>query len=328
MTNRPQMRAIVITEGGGPEVLQIQSIDKPVPEPGWILIRVRAFGINRCEIDLRRILPQGSFPRILGVEAVGEVEEAPTGELAKGSVVATVMGFLQSQFWGSYAEYICVPLEQTVVLQTALDWRTLGALPQMFHVAWCSLVEALQVRSSDRLLIRGGSTSVGLAATAIARNQGLFVVATTRDYRHKQPFGAGEAFYWLDDPGRIAELVVEKLPLKFDKVLDLIGARTMVDSMHCVKEQGGVVCMAGTVGGATLVNLFSPIGHIPNGVHLTSFRGDANSFRRVPLQSLVDAVAMGKIPVHIARSFAFEEIADAHRFVEENHGAGKVVITL
>jgi len=170
MTAPTTMRAAVIRQAGGPEVLQLESRPVPRPDEGQVLIQVKAFGLNRSELFTRRGLsPSVPFPRILGIEAVGIVADAPGGGFAVGDIVATAMGGMGRQFDGSYAEYVCVPAIQVQKINTALPWETLGAMPEMLQTAWGSLFNALQLKERDRLLIRGGTTSVGLAAAAIAK---------------------------------------------------------------------------------------------------------------------------------------------------------------
>src|SRR6516225_18876 len=128
----PDMKAAVMYEPGGPEVLQIERWPIPTPGEGQVLIRVMAFGLNRSEMFTRQGHSPGvRFPRILGIEAVGVVEEAPGAGFSKGDVVATVMGGMGRVFDGSYAEYTCVPASQVQAIKTRLPWEKLGAIPEM-----------------------------------------------------------------------------------------------------------------------------------------------------------------------------------------------------
>src|SRR5262249_39095721 len=160
-------------------VLKLESRSIPAPERGEVLVRVKAFGLNRSELFTRQgHSPTVKFPRILGIEAVGLVEQAPGNEFEKGDVVATAMGGMGRQYDGSYAEYVCVPATQIQTVNVDLAWELLGALPEMLQTAWGSLFKSLRLAEGDRLLIRGGTTSVGLTAVAIAKSRGAFVAAT------------------------------------------------------------------------------------------------------------------------------------------------------
>lgn len=142
------MRAVVLDRPGPPEALVIRDVPVPEPAPGWVLIRVRAFGLNRSELHTRLGLAQGvTLPRVPGIEAVGTVVECPAGEFAAGQQVATLMGGMGRAFDGGYAEYTCVPAGQVVPFRSQLDWAVLGAVPEMLETANGSLDVGLDARA-------------------------------------------------------------------------------------------------------------------------------------------------------------------------------------
>ncbi|KIW40019.1 uncharacterized protein PV06_08574 [Exophiala oligosperma] len=318
------MKAAVVHEAGPPNILKIESIPIPAPKDDEVLIRVKAFGLNRSEMFTRQgHSPDVKFPRVLGIEAVGLVAKCPSGRFKEGQKVASAMGGMGRDFDGGYAEYTCVKTKNTQALDTNLDWSTIGAVPEMLQTAYGSLFKSLKLESTDRVLIRGGTTSVGLAAASIAKKHGCFVAGTTRssgqasaDVMRKS--GVDQV---IVDDGNVAAQVGDN----FDKVLELIGTVTLEDSLKCIKE-GGIVCVTGIVGNKWTMDNFAPMTAIGSAKYLTAYSGGPDEFMDTPLNDLLKQIDAGTMPVQIGKVFKLDQIVLAHETQEKNTARGKIVV--
>jgi NADPH:quinone reductase-like Zn-dependent oxidoreductase len=282
--------------------------------------------LNRSELFTRQgHSPDVKFSRIFGIEAVGIVERAPSNEFAAGDMVATAMGGLGRQFDGGYAEYTCVPASQVQRFQSRPPWETLGAVPEMLQTAWGSLFKALGLEKRECLLIRGGMTSVGLAAAAIAKNAGAFVISTSRNPARADALRENGADQAIVDSGAVAEQIREISPGGVAKVLELIGTATLKDSLRCA-TLGGVVCMTGVVGNQWSFENFSPMDTIPSTVKLTIYAGESSDFMTTPYAELLDQLKKGTLHIKVGKVFRLQDIVEAHRCMEDNSAGGKIVV--
>jgi NADPH:quinone reductase-like Zn-dependent oxidoreductase len=315
------MRAALCVRAGAPEVLEIRELPVPAPRAGWSLVRVMGAGLNRSELRTRQgHSPDVHFPRVLGIECVGVVVSSTDPSLPDGSTVAAVMGDMGRAFDGGYAEYALLPNALLMPVTTTLPWEVLAALPETYLTAQ-GAVDALGIQPGSQLLIRGGTSSVGLAAASIAHSQGVEVAATTRRPEKAGALtAAGVAHVLLDDGGSL------RMPWAAgpSHVLDLIGASTVVDSLRRVRR-GGTVCVAGSLSG-WLLRDFEPIAMIPSGTRLTAFHSDDAKGSTGLLDRVVRNVEAGVYRPNIDRVFGLDDIAAAHWYMENNQAAGKVVM--
>jgi NADPH:quinone reductase-like Zn-dependent oxidoreductase len=321
------MRAAVCVRAGGPEVLALRELPVPAVREGWSLVRVRGAGLNRSELRTRQgHSPNVTFPRVLGIECVGTVAASTDPGLPAGTTVAAVMGEMGREFDGGYAEHALLPNSLLMPVTTTLPWEVLAALPETYLTAQGSL-DALGVVPGGRLLVRGGTSSVGMAAVSIASGHGIEIAATTRRPDKVDALAAAGVDHVLVDDGvSLAASVHAVWPEGPDHVLDLVGARTAVDSLHLVRR-GGTVCMAGTLSG-WLIPDFEPVAMIPSGTRLTAFHSDnlKGSAGKAVLQRVVREVEAGVYRPNVDRVFGLDDIVAAHRYMEHNEAAGKVVV--
>lgn len=323
------MRAIIIKEFGGADSLVIEKLPDPVPQPGSVLIEVKAFGINSAETHMRK----GDWAEaalVSGIECVGLVKACPGGEFAAGTKVAAFMGGMGRTINGSYAEYTCPPATNVVPIETDLSWEEFAVIPESYATAWTCLHRNLEVKDGQTLVIRGATSALGRAATNIAVDTGAQVIATTRKKeRFDTLLELGAHRAEIETP-KLSESIAERK--KIDAVLDLVGNSTFMDSLRMLRR-GGRMCLAGWLGGLDPVNDFNPLLQMPSGVYFTflgSFVFGTPEFpvSEIPLQSIVDKVAKGIYKAKPARVFQFDNIREAHKAMDSNQANGKMVVRI
>jgi NADPH:quinone reductase len=320
------MRAVVLTEPGPVANLELRELPIPEPKPGWVLIRVRAFGLNRSELHLRLGYAEGvSLPVVPGIEAVGVVEAAPDGDLLPGQQVAALMGGMGRTFDGGYAEYTMVPRSQVIPFRSALPWETLGAVPETLQTAYGSLTVGLDLRAGQTLLIRGGTSALGYATAALARDLGATVLATTRRPDRLADLTRHGVDHPILDDGAVAARVREIRPDGVDAALELVGTPTLPDTLAATRVHG-TVCFAGMLSNKWTVKEFYPISYLPTGVRLTSYSGDAGNLPAEMLQQTLDRLSAGSLTLGPVRTYQLDQIRQAHHDLETNTAGGKLVV--
>ncbi|MCI8549055.1 MAG: zinc-binding dehydrogenase [Lachnospiraceae bacterium] len=315
------MKALVLEEPTNAEDAAL--IDYPVPRvrPGWVLVKVKAFGLNHSEQILRLNEIQADYikkPVIPGIECVGEIADASDSHFVKGEKVVALMGGMGRSFDGSYAEYALLPVHHVFSVKTGLSWAEMAAVPETYFTAWGSLFECLNLKREDTLLVRGATCALGYAAIQIAKALGCRVIATThKDSKLPLLRQADEAIL---DTGKLKGTFPG-----VTKALELVGPKTLYDTLCCM-EKGGIVCNTGVLGGVYGINGFDPIKYIPNGVYLTGF------FSNYPTPEIMEQIFVFLEEHHLkpmlGAAYAFENIRQALIDMDHHNVNGKIVITV
>ena len=320
------MKAVVLTKPCKAEELTLTEIPIPLTRPGWVLVKVRAFGINHSEVLLRQFEIAQDYirkPIVPGIECVGEVVDPSDNGLAKGQRVMALMGGMGRSYNGSYADYALLPVSHLFPIESNLDWDELAAIPETFYTAYGSLRLSLQLNSDDTLLIRGGSSTVGIAALQLGKAMGANVISTTRSEKKAdllRSYGADDVIL---EGGDFRNRFLEKYPAGATKILELIGASTLYETLRLTALHG-IVCHTGLLGSVYGLKNFDPIKEIPSGVYLTGFY--SNNPTPGQISDMMSLIENGDIHPVIAEKFTLENISEAHRLAEQRGQIGKIVV--
>jgi NADPH:quinone reductase-like Zn-dependent oxidoreductase len=313
------MRAVVLNKVTYAKDIALSEVEIPMVHPGWVLVKIRAFGMNHSEQILRESEIEADYirkPVIPGIECAGEIADASDSGFTIGQKVIALMGGMGRSFPGSYAEYALLPTDHVFSIESNLSWSEIAAVPETYFTAWGSLFECLNLNEDDVLLVRGATCALGYAAIQIAKALGCRVVATThRTEKLKLLEAADEQ---IIDNGALTGKI-----RGVTKALDLVGARSLKDTLTAV-EKGGIVCDTGILGGVYALNGFDPIKDIPNGVYLTGF------YSNYPTQEIVNQMfgflnEKNLTPVS-GKVFGFDNIKDAVMAQESGSVNGKIIV--
>ena len=326
------MKAVIATQPGGPEVLQLVDIDPPQPQQGEVIIHVKAFGLNKVE-SYYRSGNYGNFVpgQALGIEAVGEIAEDASGTFGIGQKVATAMGGMMFSRHGGYAEYIAVNASNVVAIDSDLGYEELAALPGAYLTVWGALEKNLEISEGETILVRGATSSIGLTAVTYAKMRGLRVIATTRNPNSVDKLTATGADHVVIDDGVIHEKVKAIFPGGVHNALEIVGAATVKDTLKCIRPWGQVV-VAGLLSGPPVLESFNLMGDLPGTVKLSFFSSGLLGTKTLPLTDsplgrIADQVAGGRIPSTVGKAFRVEDIQEAHRLLDRGTANGKIVVS-
>jgi NADPH:quinone reductase-like Zn-dependent oxidoreductase len=339
------MRALVITEHGPPEVLQVQERDEPQPGRGEVRVRARAAGINFADLMARvGFYPDAPKPPcVVGYEVAGEVEAL--GEGVEGFTPGDRV--IAGTRFGGYAELVVAPSSVVLPLPEGWSFEEGAAFPVTYATAYAALVRYGNLRDGERVLIHAAAGGVGIAATQIAKLLGGEVFGTASASKHEAIRGFG-VDHPIDYRGKdfvdeVRRITGEEEPL--DLVLDAIGGRSWKQSFSLLRPGGRLIPFGGAAvisgerrnlvaGARTLVGTprFNPIKLASeskaviglNMLRIWDSKGDIREF----IDPLWQWVAEDKLRPVVAEAFPLERGADAHRFMLERKNVGKVVLTL
>lgn len=319
------MKAVVLSGTCAPEDLKISEVLLPEVKPGWVLLKVSAFGLNRSELILRKYeadAPYIHLPIIPGIECVGEIVDPSDSYFKKGERVIALMGGMGRSFHGSYAEYALLPISHVFLANTKLEWNRMAAVPETFFTAYGSLFDCLQLNKMDILLVHGATSALGLAAIQLAKASGCTVVGTTRKKEKLNFLKEVGADYTVLDNKTLSKQITDLFPEGITKVLELVGPAAIPETSKLLKKHG-IICSTGQLAG-NQGNGFDIIKNIPNGVYLSSF------YSNYPTQKVMDdifkIIEEHRIEPVIGKIFSLEEIASAHELMENNMANGKIVV--
>jgi len=326
------MKAIIAKTKGGPESLKFYDTKEPEPIKGEVKIKVHAFGLNKAEMyNLKGGHGPFSGELALGIEAAGEIIDDPEGEFKKGQKVITAMGGMMFGRHGSYAPVICVKRSNVQAIDSDISYELLATLPQAYLTAWGAIDHALKLQANETLLVRGATSSIGLACVVYAKLQGAKVIATTRKEENKARLLEMGADLVVIDTGEVEQTINESELGKADKAVELVGAGTIKDTMASLKHWGEAV-FVGFLGGSPIIDQFHLMNDLPNTVKLSFFGSgilgtNQLSLGNSPLPKIANLVSNGELPNIHSKTFAAQDIQLAHQLLAENTALGKIVVT-
>jgi len=311
------VKAAVMREHGGPDVLELQEVKRPEAYPTEVLVRVAAAGINPVDWKMRKApyLPeiQGDPPLVLGWDVAGTVEDVGGGvtRFEPGDRVFGMPWF--PRLARAYAEYVTAPSRQLARTPDALTDQQAAGLPLAGLTAWQSLVDTAEVEEGDRVLIHAAAGGVGHLAVQIATARGANVVGTARAEKHDFLRELG-----VDQPIDYTEQDFEEVISEVDVVLDLVGTEEYgLRSLQTLREGGLLLTIPAGVSDAVAAAAKEQSKRV-TGILVEPDHGG--------LEALASLADQGKLKVEIEETFPLARVAEAHEHLESGRARGKVVL--
>jgi NADPH:quinone reductase-like Zn-dependent oxidoreductase len=305
------MKAIQIETFGGLDVLRLKQLHIPQPGPGELLVKVSAAGVNPVDYKIRSgkypAVKEDKLPYVLGRDACGVVKVSESGLFEPGDVVYGVPGIER----GSYAEYVVLKESELARKPASLDNIAAAAVPLAGLTAWQGLFRYGRVEAGQRVLIHAGSGGVGHFAIQFAKARGAHVITTVSKEHADFVLQIG-----ADEVVDYKEQHFEKELRDLDMVFDLIGGETQDKSWQVLKKGGILV---------STLNAPSQEKAAEYGVRATRFTFTETGSELGEIADLIDS---GKVVVKVSKTFPLEDVAAAHRLIEEGHTEGKIVLTI
>lgn len=293
------MRAIVVRETGGPEMLKLEEAPDPVAEKGYVLVRVAAAAVNHVDLSQRAGMGGATLPFTPGFDAAGTRVDNGERVLVSGQI-------------GCYAELVSAPAEFVYSIPDTLDVVEAAALGVTYRTAWAAL-EAGGLEEGGTLLVQAGSSGTGQACIDIGRTLGAKVYATASDDKlDRLRVLSAEPLAYNDS--RIGEL-------EANVVFDPVGADTFESSLAALKS-GGKLVTPGSLG-----NPIAPLNIrtlVSKGATIIGVGAAAVS--REKFEQLIELAGRGKLQPAVDRELPLEQAAEAHRLIEQRQVFGKIVL--
>jgi NADPH:quinone reductase-like Zn-dependent oxidoreductase len=319
---------------GGPEVLTVEDIDIPRPGPGEVRIQAKAFGLNRAEALFRSgaYIEQAQFPSGIGLEAAGLIESMGEGvaDLSPGDAVSLVPP--RSMLRGPvHGELVTVPAELVVKHPPALGWEAAAASWMQYLTAYGALIDIARLGRGEHVVITAASSSVGLAAIQIANRIGAIPIAVTRTAQKARALREAGAAH-------VVALAEDDFEARLKEIADEDGVRVVFDAvggpaflpLTAAMARGGILFEYGGLSPeATPFPLFNVLSKslTLRGYLVHEITGDPARLAAAKA-FILGGLSDGSLKPIIARTFPFEQIVEAHRYLESNEQFGKIIVTL